>query len=123
MSVEEKKERFLASYSSYSSSYSAYSAYSYGDGHDSCTHTLFELVHYSTSIKVVQCFVVLILFTIFMEVILEKLEEQVAGTVVQEVLQKLYKELMLLGFVSFGIFIVLSTYGDSFSPEFVSSFE
>ena len=112
---------------SYSSlSYSSYSAYGYGsgDGHgSSCTHTLFELVHYSSSIKVVSCFFGLLMFTIFMELFLERIDEHTSGTAVHEVLQKLYKELMLLGFISFGIFIVLSTYAEELTDDFVASFE
>jgi hypothetical protein len=36
----------------------------------SCTYTLFQLVNHSSSITVVECFLGLLIFTIFMEVIL-----------------------------------------------------
>lgn len=99
---------------------------------ESCTYTLFQLVNHSSSMTVVECFIGLLVFTIFMEVsisnfkerknkrklpcswliglktnsshistifslsyvlklLLEKLEDIVQGTVVQEVLEKLYK--------------------------------
>lgn len=74
-----------------------------------CAPALFDLIREASSLQVVQCFMGLLVFTFIMDVILDYVERNVIGSIVSEVLAKLYKELMLLGFISFGIFISLGS--------------
>ena len=117
------------SYASYSSYSSSYSSSSYGDA-DPCAAsahrrlgggdddgfdcpdppplTLFDFAFHSRSDYVVYSFVVIVAFTILAELCLDHLEE-VVSSVYHKVLQKMYKELMLLGLISFGLFIASSS--------------
>ncbi len=47
---------------------------------------------------------------------------QIQSTVVEKVTQKLFKELMLLGVISFGIFIIQASM-PGLAPEMIHSFE
>ena len=105
---------YSSSYSAYSSSYSAYSAYdSYGYGDGGHHYTVFELgdeLPRNDKLKryVVISFGAMIGFTIFMEGFLEVLEEH-STKFFNEILSKIYKELAILGLISFILFSLITS--------------
>ena len=119
----------MSSYAaSYASSYAASYASTYGEndpcdgghrrlgggGNDGCgahTLTLFDFAFASRSDYVVYSFILIVAFSVTVELLLEHIEEH-SSDVYIHVLQKLYKELMLLGLISFGLFIIQFSFED-----------
>eukprot|EP00613_Pedinella_sp_CCMP2098_P052925 CAMPEP_0171886214 /NCGR_PEP_ID=MMETSP0992-20121227/41767_1 /TAXON_ID=483369 /ORGANISM="non described non described, Strain CCMP2098" /LENGTH=176 /DNA_ID=CAMNT_0012512829 /DNA_START=162 /DNA_END=688 /DNA_ORIENTATION=- len=90
-----------------------------GDGGCDEALGLFDFAFVSSSDYVVYSFMIVI--TIAAEVVLEHLEEKISE-VYHKVLQKLYKELMLLGLISFGLFIARISIND-LDADHTHSFE
>ena len=131
-----------SSYASYgSSSYGSSATYGYGSSYDPCAGgghrrlagggggggddhgalTLFDFAFASRSDYVVYSFIVIIAFSVGLELFLENLEHH-CSEVYAKVLQKLYKELMLLGLISFALFIIQFSFAD-LDIELIHSFE
>ena len=55
------------------------------------------------------CFIGLICFTIMFELLDEHMNEVLEGSIYFEMMQKIYKELTILGFISFGVFMAINT--------------
>ena len=55
------------------------------------------------------CFMGIIGFTIMFELFDEHLFERLEGSVYLDMMQKVYKELTILGFISFGVFMAINT--------------
>ncbi|GMH74551.1 hypothetical protein TrRE_jg13455 [Triparma retinervis] len=55
------------------------------------------------------CFIGIIFFTIMFELLDERMYEALEGSVYLEMMQKVYKELTILGFISFGVFMAINT--------------
>ena len=82
---------------------------------------MFDMVDAAVSFKVVNCFLGIAVFQLVCEHILEVLEDVAHGTVYASVLHRTYRELMLLGFVAFIIFFIVTD--PSITDNFVASFE
>jgi Ca2+-binding EF-hand superfamily protein len=82
---------------------------------------MFTMVDAAVSFKVVSCFLGIVVFQLTCEHILEYCEHAAHGTVYAAVLHKTYRELMLLGFVAFIIFFIVTM--DSITDSFIASFE
>jgi hypothetical protein len=69
---------------------------------------IFEIAFSADSALTVYSFIFVIFFTMVADAALEHLEQSVSA-VYHKVLQRLYKELMLLGIISFSLFLIQSS--------------
>ena len=84
--------------------------------------SLFDLSHGVEPRVLTMCLVALVCFTICLELVLHELERRVEG-LWRATFHKLYKELMVLGLLSFGLLLVVENSGDVLAHATLQAFE
>lgn len=96
----------------------------HGDDDHGGGHNLFELGTDLDLSKTLICLIVLIAFTILFEVIVEHIEHQVSHRKdLKKAVEKIFRELSILGVISFSLFMIEQLSSDAVPLEWLLSFE
>ena len=96
----------------------------HGTGHEGGHHNVFALGEEIVLDKVLYCFLVLIGFTVCFEVFIQRLEMAVEKKEYLKVaVEKIFRELMILGFISFSVFLMQTLSAESINEEWFLAFE
>lgn len=93
------------------------------DGHDSCHHTILGIAHTLNSLKVAMCLAVLCGTAYLFESLTHHIDHALKNTPYLKMVQKLYQELMIVGGVTVGLFVVINDTSTQLSTEVVVTFE